>query len=103
MQKWLYLLLTILLFSTYLTNSENSQSEPTPPAKSCLDVVKNRGKLICGVEGLILGFSYVDQNDNYSGIDIDICKAVAAALFDDPTAVEYRNLDSTERFLALNR
>ncbi len=86
MQKWLYLLLTILLFSTYLTSCENSQYESTPPGKSHLDyevtlpgksrldVVKNRGKLICGVEGGIPGFSYVDENGNYSGIDVDICR-----------------------------
>ena len=43
----------------------------------------------------------MDQTGNYSGLDVDVCKAVAAALFDDPDAVEYRNLDSTERFTAL--
>ncbi|MGK7920941.1 MAG: amino acid ABC transporter substrate-binding protein, partial [Trichodesmium sp.] len=102
MQKWIYLLLTILLFPTYLTTRANSQYEPTPPGKSRLDVVKNRGKLHCGVEGGIPGFSYVDENVNYSGIDADICRAVAAALFDDPNALEYINLDSTERFTALN-
>jgi general L-amino acid transport system substrate-binding protein len=66
-----------------------------------LDAVKSRGKLICGVEGNIPGFSYVDQSGSYSGLDVDVCKAVAAALFNDPNAVEYRNLDSTERFTAL--
>jgi general L-amino acid transport system substrate-binding protein len=66
-----------------------------------LDTVKERGQLICGVEGNIPGFSFVDQSGNYSGIDVDVCKAVAAALFNDPNAVEYRNLDSTERFTAL--
>lgn len=102
MQKWLYVLLTIFLFSTYLINRGNSQYEPTPPEKSRLDIVKNRGKLRCGVDGGIPGFSYVDENGNYSGIDVDICRAVAAALFDDPNAVEYRNLTSVERFTALN-
>ena len=87
---------------TYLTGCENSQSEPTPPGKSRLDVVKERGKLHCGVEGSIRGFSFVDQDGNYSGIDVDVCKAVAAALFNDPNAVEYRNLYSIERFTALN-
>jgi general L-amino acid transport system substrate-binding protein len=66
-----------------------------------LDTVKERGQLICGVEGNIPGFSFVDQSGSYSGIDVDVCKAVAAALFNDPNAVEYRNLDSTERFTAL--
>ena len=36
-------------------------------------------------------------------LDVDVCRAVAAALFDDPEAVEYRRLDSTERFEALER
>ena len=67
---------------------------------SRLDTVLARGQLICGVDGGIPGFSFVD-NGEYSGLDVDVCKAVAAALFDDPNAVEYRNLDSTERFEAL--
>jgi general L-amino acid transport system substrate-binding protein len=67
-----------------------------------LDVVKNRGTLICGVDGGIPGFSFVNETGEYSGIDVDICKAVAAAVLGDPDAVEYRNLDSTERFTALS-
>ncbi|MGK7902382.1 MAG: amino acid ABC transporter substrate-binding protein [Hormoscilla sp.] len=70
--------------------------------QSRLDAVKSRGQLNCGVDGGIPGFSFVDENGQYSGLDVDVCKAVAAALFDDPEAVEYRNLDSTERFTALN-
>lgn len=68
---------------------------------SRLDAVKSRGKLICGVDGGIPGFSFVDENGQYSGLDVDVCKAVAAAVLNDPEAVEYRNLDSTERFEAL--
>ena len=67
---------------------------------SRLDTVKARGQLICGVDGGIPGFSFVDEGE-YSGMDVDVCKAVAAAVLGDPTAVEYRNLDSTERFEAL--
>lgn len=70
------------------------------PLESRLDTVLERGNLICGVDGGIPGFSFVD-NGEYTGLDVDTCKAVAAALFDDPNAVEYRNLDSTERFEAL--
>ncbi len=68
---------------------------------SRLGVVSGRGQLVCGVDGGIPGFSFVDESGEYSGLDVDVCKAVAAALFDDPTKVEYRNLDSTERFEAL--
>lgn len=67
---------------------------------SRLKTVLDRGQLICGVDGGIPGFSFV-ENGAYSGLDVDTCKAVAAALFDDPTKVEFRNLDSTERFEAL--
>lgn len=67
---------------------------------SRLQTVLDRGELICGVDGGIPGFSYVEDGE-YAGIDVDVCKAVAAALFDDPTMVQYRDLDSTERFEAL--
>ncbi|MEM8612342.1 MAG: amino acid ABC transporter substrate-binding protein [Cyanobacteria bacterium P01_H01_bin.105] len=66
-----------------------------------LDTVLSRGTLNCGVDGSIPGFSFVDESGTYSGLDVDVCRAVAAALFDDPEAVEYRRLDSTERFEAL--
>ncbi len=109
MQKWGSILIAAMLMVLPLTACEGEgTSEQTgvgqqsQQATSRLDIVRNRGKLICGVEGGIPGFSYVDQNGKYSGIDIDICKAVAAALFDDLNALEYRNLDSTERFTALN-
>ncbi|MGB3294042.1 MAG: amino acid ABC transporter substrate-binding protein [Phormidesmis sp.] len=67
---------------------------------SRLQTVLDRGTLVCGVEGSIPGFSFVEGGE-YSGLDVDTCKAVAAALFDDPEAVEFRDLDSTERFEAL--
>jgi len=70
--------------------------------ESRLDTVKSRGKLICGVDGGIPGFSFVNEQGEYSGIDVDICKAVAAAVLGDSEKVEYRNLDSTERFTALS-
>ncbi|MEM6599395.1 MAG: amino acid ABC transporter substrate-binding protein [Cyanobacteria bacterium P01_C01_bin.69] len=72
----------------------------TGGGSSTLQTVLDRGSLVCGVDGGIPGFSFVEDGE-YSGLDVDVCKAVAAALFDDPTAVEYRNLDSTERFEAL--
>ena len=67
---------------------------------SRLQTVLDRGEMVCGVDGGIPGFSYVEDGE-YAGIDVDVCKAVAAALFDDPTMVQYRDLDSTERFEAL--
>jgi general L-amino acid transport system substrate-binding protein len=63
--------------------------------------IKARGKLICGVDGSLPGFSFVGPDGRYSGLDVDVCKAMAAALFGDPEKVEYRNLNSSERFAAL--
>ncbi|MDB9524509.1 amino acid ABC transporter substrate-binding protein [Oscillatoria sp. CS-180] len=74
----------------------------TAAGGSRLNAVLERGQLVCGVDGGIPGFSFVDEGGNYSGLDVDVCRAVAAALFDDPEAVEYRRLDSTERFTALS-
>ncbi|MGB0561628.1 MAG: amino acid ABC transporter substrate-binding protein [Spirulinaceae cyanobacterium] len=111
MRKWSSFLLTALLAGSLAacatppegdTAGGDSGDETTATAgDSRLDVVKERGTLICGVDGGIPGFSFVDEDGNYAGIDVDICKAVAAAVLGDPEAVEYRRLDSTERFTAL--
>ena len=74
----------------------------TPIIKqSRLDLVKQRGKLICGVNGQLPGFSFVDESNSYSGMDVDLCRAISAALFNDPNLVDYRNLDAQERFNAV--
>ncbi|MDA1246977.1 MAG: amino acid ABC transporter substrate-binding protein [Cyanobacteria bacterium] len=64
--------------------------------------IKARGSLICGVDGKIPGFSFVSSDGSYSGLDVDICKATAAAVLSDPAKVTYRDLSSTERFAALS-
>ncbi|MGE5249713.1 MAG: amino acid ABC transporter substrate-binding protein [Bacteroidota bacterium] len=66
-----------------------------------LQTVLDRGKLICGVHGSFQGFGYVDSAGNWSGFDVDFCRAWAAALFDDPNAVEFRGLSAQARFTAL--
>lgn len=66
-----------------------------------LNAIQGRGKLICGVDGKLPGFSFVGPDGTYSGLDVDVCKAVAAAVFGDPKKVEFRDLNSSERFAAL--
>jgi len=68
---------------------------------SRLETVKARGKLFCGISGELPGFSFVDADGNYSGLDVDVCRAIAAALFNDPEAVEFRKLNAKERFIAV--
>jgi general L-amino acid transport system substrate-binding protein len=66
-----------------------------------LATIKARGKLICGVDGKLPGFSFVGSDGQYTGLDADVCRATAAALFGDPSKVDYRDLNSSERFAAL--
>lgn len=66
-----------------------------------LDDVKKRGALTCGVNQGLPGFSAPDAEGNWSGFDVDFCRAVAAAIFDDPDRVEFVPLATSERFDAL--
>lgn len=66
-----------------------------------LQAVLDRGKVICGVHGTFQGFGFVDSAGNWTGFDVDFCRAWAAALFNDANAVEFRGLSAQERFTAL--
>jgi general L-amino acid transport system substrate-binding protein len=66
-----------------------------------LKAIKERGTLNCGVGQGLLGFSSMDENNNWSGFDVDICRAVAAAIFGDATKVTFMPLDAASRFSAL--
>ena len=63
--------------------------------------VKARGKLLCGVNASLLGFSMQNAAGQWVGIDADFCRAVAAAVFSDATKVEFVPLETNERFEAL--
>lgn len=60
-----------------------------------------RGAVLCGVNTGLPGFAMPDDKGNWSGFDVDICRAVAAAVFDDPTKVRFIPLDASERFKEL--
>lgn len=66
-----------------------------------LDNVRQRGMLNCGVSEGLAGFSLRGANGVWAGFDVDFCRAVAAAIFDDPTKVNYVPLNASERFEAL--
>jgi general L-amino acid transport system substrate-binding protein len=66
-----------------------------------LNAVKERGTLNCGVGQGLLGFSSMDDKNVWTGFDVDICRAVAAAIFGDPTKVTFIPLDAATRFTAL--
>ena len=66
-----------------------------------LENTRAAGKLKCGVSQGVPGFSNPDDQGNWSGLDVDICRAVAAAVLGDPQAVEFTPLSSKARFTAL--
>jgi general L-amino acid transport system substrate-binding protein len=71
-------------------------------AGAVYDGVKSKGFVQCGVNVSGLpGFATVDASNNWSGIDVDLCKAVAAAVLGDATKVKYTPLNAKERFTAL--
>ena len=70
-------------------------------AGKAIDAIKARGQLICGVSTGLAGFSAADSQGNWAGIDVDVCKAISAAIFGDPGKVKYVPLSAQQRFTAL--
>lgn len=68
---------------------------------SILAAVQERGSLNCGVNDVLPGFGVVDEAGDFSGFDIEFCRAVAAGVLGDPDAVEYVPLTADARFTAL--
>ena len=70
-------------------------------AQSTLDAVKSKGYVQCGVNTGLAGFSQPDSRGVWKGLDVDSCRAVAAAVFGDHTKVRYTPLTAQQRFTAL--
>ena len=70
-------------------------------AKGTLDIVKERGRLVCGTSTGIAGFSMADDKGEWTGLDVDVCRALAAAIFDDPQKADFVPLSSKDRLVAL--
>jgi general L-amino acid transport system substrate-binding protein len=66
-----------------------------------LSAVKANGVLRCGVNSGVPGFGFLNESGDFVGFDTEFCRAIAAAIFGDPTAVEFRPLTAAERFTAL--
>src|ERR1043166_7386408 len=66
-----------------------------------LKSVKDRGVLNCGSNGTLAGFGLPDANGKWTGLDVDLCRAVAAAIFNDAAKVKFVPLSAKDRFTAL--
>lgn len=70
-------------------------------AQQTIDVVKKRGQLVCGVNGSLPGFSLFNAVREWEGLDVDYCRAVAAAVLGDASKVKFVTLTAQQRFSAL--
>lgn len=70
-------------------------------AGKTLDAVKQRGQVVCGVNTGLAGFGAADSQGKWSGLDVDVCRAVAAAVLGDANKVRFVPLSAPQRFTAL--
>lgn len=88
-------------FKTLLAASAAIALGSTVASADTLDDVKAAGQIKCGVSQGLPGFSNPDDQGNWTGIDVDFCRAMSAAIFGDPDKVEYKPLSAKTRFTAL--
>ncbi len=77
------------------------QSQEKPKDRGTLQGVRDRGTLSCGVSQGLPGFSAPDDKGNWTGLDVDVCRALAAVIFNDPSKVKFVPLSAKDRFTAL--
>ena len=70
-------------------------------AGKTLDAIKARGQLNCGVNPSLPGFSAADSQGNWVGLDVDVCKAVAATVLNDASKIKWTPLNASQRFAVL--
>ena len=70
-------------------------------AGKTLDAINQRGQLVCGVNPSLQGFSAADSQGNWAGLDVDVCKAIAASVLKDASKIKWVPLNAQQRFAAL--
>lgn len=97
------LLLLWSLFAAFLGSTALAQAQRNAdePALTTLEQVRERGTLICGASNNRSGFAEQDENKRWYGFDVDFCRALAAAIFNDSSRVEFRALQGNARYVEL--
>ncbi len=94
-----FLFLTMIA-CTLLAATAPAADQPSL-VQGTLKAIKDRGAVRCGVSEGLPGFSAKDKKGEWSGLDVDLCRALAAAIFDDPSRVAFMPLSTEKRFVAL--
>ena len=89
------------LFATALLGAGALTAAMPAMAGKTLDDIKSKGQVVCGVSTGLAGFSAADSNGKWTGLDVDICRAIAAAVLKDPEKVKFVPLGAQQRFTAL--
>ncbi|MBN8998992.1 MAG: amino acid ABC transporter substrate-binding protein, partial [Rhizobiales bacterium] len=89
------------IIATAVAGAVFALASHAPAFAGTLEDVKAKGFVQCGVNPSLIGFGVPDEKGEWSGLDVDFCRAVAAAIFNDATKVKYTPLTAKERFTAL--
>lgn len=81
-----------IMFSTLVAAASLLAVAQQAHAGTTLDAIKKKGFVQCGISDGLPGFSYADANGKFTGIDVDVCRATAAAVFGDASKVKYTPL-----------
>ena len=95
-----FMLPAVLCLLTLVTLGCDSAAVGSPqasPGLSRIDMVRDKGKIDCATQNDLPGFGFMDSDGNARGFDIDLCRAVAAAVFGNPDALEVRHVPYIER------
>ncbi len=102
------LALLLTLIGAWTVSAQDATATPAPTATPFVaqvgpitKAIMDRGSVICGVNATLQGFGFQDANGNFSGFDIDFCRAVAAAILGDATKVTYKALTAAQRPTAI--
>lgn len=101
-RSWIIVTLLVvgLLLAGCAAPAAPEEGAPTV-AGARFQTILDRGKIICGCNAELPGFGYLNPAGEFEGFDVDFCKAIAAAVFGDANAVEYRPVTAAERLPAL--
>lgn len=89
------------IWSALLALTAAAVAVPAQAQSPLLSTVKSRGTMICGVTPGLPGFSLPDAKGEWFGLDVEMCRAVSAAVFNDPSKVKFVPLSAKDRFTAL--
>jgi general L-amino acid transport system substrate-binding protein len=81
---------------TASTDGPGTSDQPKAPRR--VQLIRQRGALVCGVAPGVAGFAQVDGQGHYRGLDVDICRALSAAIFGTPDRVRYERASTVEQF-----